>query len=358
MCLVLLSEMELLSSDEITKLLQDVERFRKQHADIAKMIKDKNEVIARLQQQNDELRQEQHMYSIDAKDIEIARLEAANSLLREENAQLACAPNSMSVEESEHLRHLQKDMEAAMKLKNESLIALQSQNISLEKEAQILRTQKIDLEDLTNEMEITICGQCSAIKALEDRISELSTHVLKLFPPSTLVWAQPIGYPWWPSKIVEASALTQTVMNSRPKEGDYVPVYFLGSHDHAWIGPEFLLPFDSNFEMLKCPDPSELRSQRDKLDFAKALNEIGKKPSVNDPPIKSQNTQKRKRMALENFNVNHYSYLRKKTLIAEKPFQSGLVTNILSLPKKLKLKLNKLTRMPSKLRSKPPYIFF
>ncbi|KAJ2778421.1 hypothetical protein H4R18_004613 [Coemansia javaensis] len=104
--------------------------------------------------------------------------------------------------------------------------------------------------------------------------------VLGAYSPGTLCWAKLKGYPWWPSRIEDASTLSSEVMDSKPRSGRVYPVLFFGSLDYAWMTPENLKPYEENLTRYG----SKAKDRKDPL-FSNAL-EQARDPSIAEELIR------------------------------------------------------------------------
>ncbi|KAI9472477.1 MAG: hypothetical protein EXX96DRAFT_584265 [Benjaminiella poitrasii] len=66
------------------------------------------------------------------------------------------------------------------------------------------------------------------------------------YPPGTTVFAKLKGYPWWPARIEADHAVPPKVLKQKSKaKGALYTVFFYGSRDYGFFGPDAIRPFDS-----------------------------------------------------------------------------------------------------------------
>ncbi|GJJ74399.1 hypothetical protein EMPS_06757 [Entomortierella parvispora] len=64
------------------------------------------------------------------------------------------------------------------------------------------------------------------------------------YPTGTTVFAKLKGYPWWPARIEGEDDLPENVKAKKPKQRPVWPVFFFGSYDYGWFGPNEIKSFD------------------------------------------------------------------------------------------------------------------
>ncbi|KAI7898563.1 uncharacterized protein BX663DRAFT_524602 [Cokeromyces recurvatus] len=66
------------------------------------------------------------------------------------------------------------------------------------------------------------------------------------YTPGTIVFAKLKGYPWWPARIEADHAVPPKVLKQKSKaKGALYTVFFYGSRDYGFFGPDAIRPFDS-----------------------------------------------------------------------------------------------------------------
>ncbi|GFV84497.1 oxidoreductase GLYR1 [Trichonephila clavipes] len=120
--------------------------------------------------------------------------------------------------------------------------------------------------------------------------------ITKDFEIGDLVWAKMRCYPFWPAKVVSPPIVKEEVLNStkgkqkkkysRPRKGQHY-VFFFGSHDHAWILDEKIVPHSE--EMLNKVSKKKYAS------YVKAIEEIVEASDLVVPkpkPVKEDYTER------------------------------------------------------------------
>ncbi|GAB5587743.1 hypothetical protein Unana1_02643 [Umbelopsis nana] len=65
------------------------------------------------------------------------------------------------------------------------------------------------------------------------------------YPPGTIVFAKLRGYPWWPARVEDESKLPSKVQKQKGNtKGPMWTVFFFGSKDYGFFGPDSIRPFD------------------------------------------------------------------------------------------------------------------
>ncbi|KAI9323665.1 hypothetical protein BX666DRAFT_1889172 [Dichotomocladium elegans] len=68
------------------------------------------------------------------------------------------------------------------------------------------------------------------------------------YPPGTIVFAKLKGYPWWPARIEDEKRVPARVLKQKKttkSKGPIWTVFFFGSKDYGFFGPDAIRPFDS-----------------------------------------------------------------------------------------------------------------
>ncbi|KAI8382252.1 hypothetical protein BD560DRAFT_386082 [Blakeslea trispora] len=66
------------------------------------------------------------------------------------------------------------------------------------------------------------------------------------YAPGTTVFAKLKGYPWWPARIEPDHAVPPKVLKQKSKaKGALYTVFFYGSRDYGFFGPDAIRPFDN-----------------------------------------------------------------------------------------------------------------
>ncbi|KAG2221691.1 hypothetical protein INT45_002729 [Circinella minor] len=66
------------------------------------------------------------------------------------------------------------------------------------------------------------------------------------YPPGTIVFAKLKGYPWWPARVEDDKSIPPKVLKQRTSKakGPLWTVFFFGSRDYGFFGPESIRPFN------------------------------------------------------------------------------------------------------------------
>ncbi|KAI8139349.1 hypothetical protein BJV82DRAFT_521818 [Fennellomyces sp. T-0311] len=67
------------------------------------------------------------------------------------------------------------------------------------------------------------------------------------YPPGTIVFAKLKGYPWWPARVEDDKSIPSKVLKQRANKtkGPLWTVFFFGSRDYGFFGPDAIRPFNS-----------------------------------------------------------------------------------------------------------------
>ncbi|KAI9347967.1 hypothetical protein DFJ73DRAFT_836016 [Zopfochytrium polystomum] len=106
----------------------------------------------------------------------------------------------------------------------------------------------------------------------------------------SVVWAKVKGFAWWPGRIEDESDIPDHVLKVKPISTKTHPVFFFGSHDYSWCGPDMIKPFKENYDLLskKNKTVAFLKGLREALDPTQSLD------IPEEPPKKKKAAGRRK----------------------------------------------------------------